>query len=98
MELVARLQKVGVLPEKDWFIDQADLTESSMSEKIERANKMADTNQKMGTSIYVFTDDEIREVVGLEPLSETDKYRDDATDDEVTGSVADPAKPGSEEE
>ena len=98
MELVARLQKVGVLPEKDWFIDQADLTESSMSEKIERANKMADTNQKMGTSIYVFTDDEIREVVGLEPLSEADKYRDDATDDEVTGSVADPAKPGSEEE
>lgn len=96
MELVTRLVTWGVLPEKDWFIDQADLTESSMAEKVDRANKMADTNQKMGNTTYVFTDDEIREVVGLEPLSDADKYRDDATDDEKQDALGNP--PPTEEE
>lgn len=87
MELVSRLQRFGILQEKDWFIDHADLTESSMSEKIDRANKMADTNQKMGGTVYVFTDDEIRAAVGYEPLSDSDKYRDDATDDEADAAI-----------
>ncbi|MHC2298161.1 anti-CBASS protein Acb1 family protein [Rhizobium mongolense] len=87
MELVSRLVRVGILPEKDWFIDQADLTESSMSEKIDRANKMADTNQKMGGSLYVFTDDEIRAAVGYEPLSDSEKYRDELSDEEQGAAV-----------
>lgn len=89
MELVTRLVKWGILPKKDWFVDQADLTESSMSEKIDRANKMADTNQKMGTSTYVFTDEEIRETVGYEPLSDADKYRDE-TDEETQAALGNP--------
>jgi hypothetical protein len=69
----------------------ADLTESSMVEKVDRAVKMADVNQKMGTSAYVFTDEEIRQVVGLEPLSDADKYRDEPTDDEQAAALGKPA-------
>lgn len=95
MEFVTRLVTWGILPKKDWFIDQADLTESSMTEKVDRANKMADTNQKMGNSTYVFTDDEIRAAVGYEPLSDSEKYRDE-TDDETQAALGNP--PPTEEE
>ncbi|RVP96978.1 anti-CBASS protein Acb1 family protein [Sinorhizobium meliloti] len=84
--LVQRLERVGILPERDWFVDWTDLTESSMSEKIERANKMAETNQKMG-DVYVFTDDEIRQVVGYEPLKDSEKYRNEPTDEETEGAL-----------
>lgn len=87
MELVSRLQRFGILPEKDWFIDQPDLTESSMVEKVDRAVKMADVNQKMGTTAYVFTDEEIRQVVGLEPLSDSEKFRDEATEEETEAAL-----------
>ncbi|WP_421439926.1 anti-CBASS protein Acb1 family protein [Agrobacterium tumefaciens] len=90
MDFVTRMVTWGVLPEKDWFIDQADLTESSMTEKVDRANKMADTNQKMGNTTYVFTDDEIRAAVGYEPLSDAAKYRDE-TDDETQAALGKPA-------
>jgi hypothetical protein len=82
MMLVRRLEQVKIIPEMDWFLDWSDLTEASMAEKIDRATKMADTNQKMGTTTYVFTDDEIRAAVGYEPLTDAQKYRDDVTDDE----------------
>jgi hypothetical protein len=88
--LIDRLERVGILDEKDWFIDWADLTEASMSEKVDRADKMAGVNQKMGGSVYVFTDDEIRAAVGYEPLSDADKFRDDVTDDEIDASVTPP--------
>ncbi|MDX0517185.1 DUF1073 domain-containing protein [Sinorhizobium medicae] len=83
MSLVNRLERFGILPEKDWFLDWTDLTESSMSEKIDRASKMAETNQKMGTGVIVFTDEEIRAVVGYEPLSDADKFANEPTDDET---------------
>ncbi len=77
MSLVTRLVTWGILPQKDWFIDQADLTESSMAEKIDRAGKMADTNQKMSDGgEIIFEPSEIRAVVGYEPLSEDRSYRD----------------------
>lgn len=70
MAIVERLVRFRILPEKDWFIDWTDLTEASMGDKIDRANKMADTNQKMKDSgEIVFTHEEIRAVVDLEPLS-----------------------------
>ncbi|ASP90786.1 anti-CBASS protein Acb1 family protein [Sinorhizobium meliloti] len=86
MSLVNRLERFGILPENDWYLDWTDLTESSMSEKIERANKMAETNQKMG-DVYVFTDDEIRQVVGYEPLKDSEKYRNEPTDEETEGAL-----------
>ncbi|NKM69176.1 anti-CBASS protein Acb1 family protein [Rhizobium laguerreae] len=90
MEFVTRLQRFEILPEKDWFIDQADLTEASMGEKIDRAVKMADVNLKTGTSEWVFTPEDIRGAVGYEPLDESDKYRDEATDEETDASLGKP--------
>lgn len=65
--LVQRLEDVGVLPERDWHIHWQDLTESSMAEKIERADKMATVNQKQGDE-PVFTVDEIRGAIDFEPV------------------------------
>lgn len=80
--LIDRLERVGVLPEKDWYVDQEDLTEASMDQKMERASKMTEIDAKMQTSgEWVFTPEEIRGAVGLEPLSEAEKKRDDVADD-----------------
>jgi hypothetical protein len=77
MSLINRLERVGILPEKDWFLDWSDLTEASMGEKIDRAGKMADTNQKMSNGgETIFTPEEIRAVVGYEPLPQDKTYRD----------------------
>lgn len=83
MDLINRLERYGILPEKDWFISWQDLTEPTKAEKFDRALKMAETNQKMGGSTIVFTDDEIRDAVDLEPLSDEEKYRDEPTDGET---------------
>lgn len=71
MAVIDRLERFGVLPERDWALDWADLTEASTAEKIERADKMASINQKAGTrGELAFTADEIRGVAGYEPLAE----------------------------
>lgn len=78
MEFVNRLERFGILPEKDWTLGWDDLTEASMSEKIERADKMAAVNQKLkDTGEYAFLPEEIRGVVGMDPLTEAQKYHDD---------------------
>ncbi|SOC45752.1 hypothetical protein SAMN05892877_117141 [Rhizobium subbaraonis] len=97
MTLVNRLERVGILPEKDWFLDWADLTEASIGEKIDRANKMADVNTKLKDSgEWGFTPEEIRMAAGYEPLKDSEKYRDDATDDETDAALG--TKPPTEEE
>ena len=85
--LIDRLERVGVLPEKDWYVDQGDLTEASLDQKIERAGKMAEIDTKLAPSgEWVFTPEEIRAAADYEPLKESDKVRDDKIDD-----VNDPA-------
>lgn len=85
MELVRRLERVGILPERDWFLYWSDLTEASMADKIERVVKMADVNSKMSTGgELVFTPEEMRDVAGYEPLSEDEKYLDSFVSDEPT--------------
>lgn len=82
MAVVARLERFQMIPEADWHLDWADLTEASMAEKIERADKMADVNVKMkDTGEFIFTPEEIRGAVGLEPLGDDEKFRDDADED-----------------
>lgn len=75
--LIQRLESVNILPERDWFLHWTDLTESSMAEKVERADKMAGINQKMGME-PPFLPEEIRAVVDMEPLPEP---ADDETDE-----------------
>jgi len=88
MALIKRLERFLILPEKDWHIDWTDLTESSMGEKIDRAVKMAETNQKMKDSgEIVFTHEEIRAAVDYEPLDDAEKYRDDPTGDDEAAAL-----------
>jgi len=60
---IDRLERFGILPERDWHIQWTDLTENSQSEKAELANKMADTNSKLPDD-PVYTVSEIRAVTG----------------------------------
>jgi hypothetical protein len=88
MEMVERLVRFGILPEKDWHLDWSDLTEASMADKIDRANKMADVNQKMkDTGEFIFTPEEIRAAVDLEPLSDAEKLRDEPEDADPIGAM-----------
>lgn len=78
MLVINRLEQFGIIPEREWALDWGDLTESSLNEKIARADKMADVNQKMrDTGEIIFLPEEIRAVVDLEPLPDADKYRDE---------------------
>ena len=94
MVLINRLERFTILAAKDWHLDWSDLTESSMSEKIERAAKMAEVNAKMPAEM-VFTGDDIRGVVGMEPLSDAEKYGDQ--DDDERAALSDPADPAEDE-
>lgn len=64
-ELVQRLERFGILPERDWHLHWSDLTDAGQAEKIERAAKMADINQKQRDD-PVFFADEIRAAAGYE--------------------------------
>jgi uncharacterized protein len=72
-EIVARMERFSILPERDWAIGWSDLTEASASEKIERADKMATINQKNGALEPVYTADEIRDVTGHAAFEENDE-------------------------
>lgn len=91
MMLVRRLERVDIIPKRDWCLHWTDLTESSMAEKVERAVKMADVNQKMGME-PPFLPDEIRAVVDMEPLplSEDDEQRDTPPGDDPPDPEDDP--------
>jgi hypothetical protein len=65
---VRRLVEFGMLPPKGWFIDWVDLTKTYMGENIDRADWIAETNEKMkDTGKFIFTPEEIRKPVGYEP-------------------------------
>ena len=96
--LVRRLERFSILPEgRDWFIDWPSLLDPTPTEQIDRAAKMADINDKMQKSgEIVFTPDEMRQETGREPLSETERFRDDAGDER--DAVVPPADPAEDEE
>ncbi|KQW79725.1 anti-CBASS protein Acb1 family protein [Brevundimonas sp. Root1279] len=88
MDLVRRLERFGILPERDWNLDWSDLTETSMSDKVALADKMADVNVKMkDTGEFVFTPEELRSVVGKEPLTDADKFREPADEEDDEGAL-----------
>lgn len=81
--IIRRLVGFGVLPKKDWYLLWADLTESSTTEKLDAAAKMAEINAKnRGAGEPVtFTANEIRETSGWEEVKEPKiKRRDPSTD------------------
>lgn len=79
MALIQRLVDFGMLRDADWTINWTDLTESTMSEKIDRAGKMAEINSKQDLE-PVFSAGEIRETVDMDPDLLPDRI-DDGEDD-----------------
>ena len=76
MEFVRRLERFGILKEKDWTIGWTDLTESTMAEKIERAEKMARINQMMASD-PVFLQEEVRAVMDMDPAEPPEEGEDE---------------------
>lgn len=91
MDIVRRLEQFGILKKgPKWSLHWPDLTESSMAEKIDRADKMATINEKhsrAGGMGVVFTDDEMREAVGYDPLSEGDKFKDEPSPEDAAAAA-----------
>lgn len=87
LSFIRRLESCGILPVNDeWFVDWNDLTEATVSEKLDLSNKMADANVKMKDhGELVFTSEELREVAGYEPLTEAEKTLDDEGQDGEDG-------------
>ena len=72
-EFINRLERFGIIPERDWIIDWSDLTDATQSERMARATAMADINTKtQAADMPPFTPDEIREAAGFEALDEND--------------------------
>jgi hypothetical protein len=84
--IIRRLVGFGVLPKMDWYLLWADLTESSTTEKLDAAFKMADINAKnRGAGEPVtFTANEIRETAGWDEMVEETVPRRDQSADENT--------------
>lgn len=81
MRIIEKLVKYGVLPDFDWYLLWPDLTESTTEEKMALADKMAAITDKLvKIGMQGFTDDEIREVAGWEPLALPKPKRDKTTD------------------
>ena len=82
MALVRRLVEFNILRESDWSLMWSDLTEDGIDKKIDRADKMSKINERerKGGEIS-FTGDEIRETVGYEPLTDSEKLTTDYRDE-----------------
>lgn len=97
-EFIERLVAWGVLERKDWTIGWDDLTESSPSEKMDLATKMATINSSQGTE-PAFLPDEIRETAGFasseevagwaEFMAERDERAQQAAEDGPTQALPD---------
>ena len=91
MAFIGRLERVGILPQKDWHLDWSSLLDPSPNEMLARVERMATVNDKMRASgELVFTGDEMRAETGREPLSDADKY-DTEDEDEEADAISDPA-------
>jgi hypothetical protein len=85
-----RLMAFNIVPARDWVLDWVDLTESTSEQKLERAKGMSQINKDSigtGQAGPVFTADELREVLDMEPQEGEADFADDpdADDEEDTG-------------
>ncbi len=83
MAIQNRLASFGVMLEEEWTLKWDDLTDSTLNEKVDRADKMASVNQKQsnaGGDELIFNEDEIREAAGFKALADTDRR---PIDDEI---------------
>lgn len=67
-DLVGRMEQWGLIPERDWTIGWADLTEDSASEKLSRAKDLSAINSQVKEGDQLpFSAAEIREAAGYDP-------------------------------
>lgn len=86
LAFVERLEAFGLVPERDWYVDQPDLTEATQAQKVQNAQVMADIDQKAAEP--VFTVDEYRAAAGFGPL--TAEQKKEFEDRPEPAPVADP--------
>jgi hypothetical protein len=73
MALMERLEKWGMIPERDWFVSWSDLTAPTLEEKLQIGERMANINKAMfATGELVFSEDDIRKVAGYEANGDDD--------------------------
>lgn len=88
--LVNRLERFGIIPEREWTVEWNDLTESTMEEKINRADKMATINQKLAkTNELAFLPSEIRAAVDMDPLTDAERFLTEPVEDDPMDPNAD---------
>lgn len=96
MSLVRRLERFGMIPERDWSLAWTPLTEAKPAEKMARAKQMTDANKASveATGERVFTTSEVRAAAGdYEPLTEAEaKVEKPESEEPKPGPEADPAK------
>ena len=92
-QLIFRLQEWNAIDTADWSVDWKDLTDASAEEKRNTAEKMTAMNTQSVNSLgeLVFTTEEIRAIMGYEPLSDEEKIVDtfDDDDDELNQAIGD---------
>lgn len=80
-ELLNRLERFQIIPERDWTIDWESLLNASPEERMKRAKTMSEINKSgsdpLGGSEPAFSVDEIRAEVGFEPMEELNQEDDD---------------------
>jgi hypothetical protein len=71
--VIQKFEDFGILPDGDWQVVWTDLTESSSSEKAEKAKNMSEVNKNMlGTGMVAFDVDEIRVAMGFDAREESE--------------------------
>lgn len=82
MGLINRLERFGILPERDWYLDWDKLTESGSDAKLSRASTMSTINKTETdhSGQPIFSADEIRDEAGYEPLGGAEIGDDDDAD------------------
>lgn len=98
MTLVRRLERFGIIPERDWHLDWQDLTAATAEQKMARVVQMATANktQADASSERIFTVTDMRGAVDMEPLSDAEAKIEKpvATDPgQADPTNTDPAKP-----
>lgn len=84
MQWINQLVTWGVLDPAKYRVEWSDLLEPSLDDKLAMAERMVKVNEtasRAGMGL-MFTDDEVREVTGYEPLSAKDKGMPPTVDDD----------------
>lgn len=96
---IRRMEEFGILADKDWHLQWTSLLDGSPQQKMDRAYKMADINQKMKDSAeLVYSHDEIRQITDFAPRKTVIKTGLVKPTDTPSDVEDDPSEPPKEDE